>query len=349
MARFLIDHCKLGDRFNVELLQRVCGILEVNSVEIPSRGCFSIRAIYPQLAVAAHACVPNIVHTILTGESAEPDYVAQVRAAVPIKKGEILHLCYTYVLYPTTYRREFLKESKFFDCDCKRCSDPKELGTNMSTLKCNKCDPGVILSTDPLDVMAQWKCTHCEFSTSGQAVRKILMIVQNEIDQTEEIAPGAEAIEMREQLLRKYRSVFHPKHSCLISLKHSLSQLYGRVEGYNLGELPDILLERKMELCRQILEVLDVINPGESRMRGMMLYELHAPLLLLAKNEFKCGTLPAEKLKERMMEPMKLLKESAHILSREDPASPEGIIGQVAVQSLQELQNSVQSLTNEKK
>lgn len=29
VADFLIDHCKLGTRFDKELVQRVCGILEV--------------------------------------------------------------------------------------------------------------------------------------------------------------------------------------------------------------------------------------------------------------------------------------------------------------------------------
>lgn len=74
----------------------------------------------------------------------------QVRAAVPIKNGETLHISYTHVLSPTLLRREHLLESKFFNCMCPRCADPTELGTHLSTLKCNKCDNGVILSTNPL-------------------------------------------------------------------------------------------------------------------------------------------------------------------------------------------------------
>lgn len=66
----------------------------------------------------------------------------------------------------------------------------------------------------------------------------------------------------------QYKSVFHPRHSILLSIKHSLAQLYGRVEEYNIDELPDVLLERKVELCRLVLKTLDVITPGETRMRG---------------------------------------------------------------------------------
>ncbi|XP_011560447.3 SET domain-containing protein SmydA-8 [Plutella xylostella] len=341
IADFLVDHCKLGDRFSKELVQQVCGILEVNSVEIPSRGGFSIRAVYPRLAVAAHSCVPNIVHTIL-----QNDYQVQVRAAVPIKSGESLHLCYTHTLSPTMLRREFLAESKFFDCDCARCADPTELGTHLSTLKCSKCDNGVILSTNPLDNEAGWQCTdkNCGFKTSGAAMRKMLAVVQAEVDQLDALEPGPAAIEQREATLKKYKSVFHPQHSILLSLKHSLAQLYGRVEGYEIDELPDLVLERKADFCRLMLRVLDVLIPGESRMRGMVLYELHAPIMFIARNEFSAGTITQEKLKERLQEPIKCLEEASRILMREDPQSPEGITGLIAQQSMEQLKASLDAL-----
>lgn len=31
VADFLVDYCKLGDRFDKELIQKVCGILEVGN------------------------------------------------------------------------------------------------------------------------------------------------------------------------------------------------------------------------------------------------------------------------------------------------------------------------------
>lgn len=341
IADFLVDYCKLGDRFDKELVQKVCGILEVNSVEIPSRGGFSIRALYPQLAITAHNCVPNIVHTIL-----QNDYQVQVRAAVPIKQGETLHLCYTHSLSPTIIRRDFLLESKFFECDCARCADPTELGTHLSTLKCSKCDNGVILATNPLDNEAPWTCTdkNCGFKTSGAAMRKMLAVVQSEIDQLDMMEPGPAAIEQREATINKYKSVFHPRHSLLLSLKHTLAQLYGRVEGYGIDELPDLMLERKAEFCRLVLSTLDVIMPGETRMRGMMLYELHAPLMFLARNEFSAGLITQEKLKEKLQEPIECLAEAARILTREDPQSPEGITGQIAQQSMEQLKASLECL-----
>ena len=34
-------------------------------------------------------------------------------------------------------RRKKLREKWFFDCVCKRCKDPMELGSHVSTLKCS--------------------------------------------------------------------------------------------------------------------------------------------------------------------------------------------------------------------
>lgn len=44
---------------------------------------------------------------------------------------------YTNALWGTRARRAHLISTKYFKCDCKRCADPTELGTNFSTIICN--------------------------------------------------------------------------------------------------------------------------------------------------------------------------------------------------------------------
>lgn len=115
---------------------------------------------------------------------------------------------------------------------------------------------------------AQWKCTHCEFSARGETIRRVLQTIQAELDMIEITGQDSQGIEEREKVFRKYRSVLHPRHAFMTILRHSLSQMYGRMDGYMLEDLPDILLERKVELCKQLLEVIDVVEPGHSRLRG---------------------------------------------------------------------------------
>lgn len=77
-----------------------------------------------------------------------------------------------------------------------------------------------------------------------------------------------QAIEQRENLFKKYKSVLHPKNSYMQMMRSALGTLYGKVDGYILEDLPDLLLERKIELLQALLEALNVIEPGCTRMRG---------------------------------------------------------------------------------
>lgn len=150
VVSFLRGPCKL-DRFSEELIHKVCGILEVNAFEARTTSGYPIRCLYPKLAILSHNCISNITHSIeCLGSGDTEDFKVTVRASIDIPAGKELHSSYTYSMWPTLVRREFLKESKYFDCCCERCKDPTELGTHLSTLKCQKCDNGIITSTNPL-------------------------------------------------------------------------------------------------------------------------------------------------------------------------------------------------------
>ena len=82
-----------------------------------------------------------------TGE----DFTCRVRAATKIAKGCEITTTYTLCLAGTLYRRQHLSESKYFQCQCQRCADHTELGSNFSTLMCQQCKKGHVTSAAPLD------------------------------------------------------------------------------------------------------------------------------------------------------------------------------------------------------
>ncbi|XP_043249623.1 SET domain-containing protein SmydA-8-like [Colletes gigas] len=329
------------DRFSEESIQTACGILEINTFEVRTANGYSARALYSTVALMNHSCVSNTCHSI-----SPTDYRIRLRTTIKVPPGGELYGSYTHSLLPTMLRREHLLEGKYFACACPRCSDPTELGTHMSSLKCNKCDNGIVLSLDSLDPESGWKCTHCEFSTSGSAVRKVFQIIHSEVEAVETIsgADGADAIHERETVMKKYHSVLHPRHAFNTMLRHSLTQMYGRVDEYLLDDLPDVVLEHKIDMCKLLLQVLDVIEPGYSRVRGMTLYELHAPLLFIAKTQWNAGVIDEAALKSKMIEASEILKESGTILCLEPPDTPEGQIGLVAKESLIQLEQSILDL-----
>ncbi|XP_014610022.1 PREDICTED: protein msta, isoform B [Polistes canadensis] len=329
------------DKFSEEEIQTACGILEINTFEIRTSRGFTARALYPTVAMMNHSCVSNTCHSV-----SPSDYRVFLRTTTMVPEGGELYGSYTHSLLPTMLRREHLLEGKHFACACPRCSDPTELGTHMSTLKCNKCDNGIVLPLDSLDENSVWKCTHCEFSTPGKAVKKVFQIISADVEAVENIsgADGADAIQERETVIKKYHSVLHPRHAFLTMLRHSLTQMYGRVDEYLLDDLPIVVLEHKVDMCKLLLQVLNVIEPGYSRIRGMTLYELHAPLLFLAKDQWNAGTIDQAGLKSKMIEALVILKEAATILTLEPADTPEGQIGIVAKQSLEQLEQSIQEL-----
>lgn len=70
-----------------------------------------------------------------------------------------------------------------------------------------------------LDQESDWKCTHCEFTTKGQAVRKVFQIIHAAVETVEDYKEGPEAIQEKENIIKKYQSVLHPRHAFLTILR----------------------------------------------------------------------------------------------------------------------------------
>ena len=62
---YLLHACKLKEKgVDAELVQRVIGILEVNSFEGRTAKGHSMRCLVPKVAVLSHSCTPNVFHSI---------------------------------------------------------------------------------------------------------------------------------------------------------------------------------------------------------------------------------------------------------------------------------------------
>ena len=141
----------------------MCAILDTNSFDIRS-GLRRGRGLYYKSAMMAHDCLPNTRHVF-----DEETLTISIYATREIPKGESVTATYTQTLWDTARRRAHLKIAKCFDCTCKRCSDPTELGTFASSILCCICE-GLIISTNPLKNFADWKCSNCNQVFSGRQV-----------------------------------------------------------------------------------------------------------------------------------------------------------------------------------
>ncbi|KAF5288754.1 hypothetical protein FQA39_LY15245 [Lamprigera yunnana] len=274
----------------------------------------------------SHNCVPNTNHV-----DEDCDYRLTVRASTEISAEQPITLSYAYTLHGTMKRRDHLTNNKFFACKCERCIDPTELGTYNSALRCPKCQIGWVLSTNPLDHKASWSCNN----TSNNPNDDVLV---TKISKEVEILDSND-IEGMEAFLQKYRNVLHPNHYFCLHIKLFLSQVYGKVSGYIINDLSPEFLNRKMDICKEIMEVFDIIEPGFTRLRGVTLYELHAPIMMLTTKSYEEGRLTKTELRRRLKEVLTYLEEAALILGYEPESSSENLMGGAAKEALGRIKN----------
>lgn len=273
---------------SAETLHQICGIIDVNCLEINQDA--EVSALYLMACLMEHNCVPNTKHTF---SDEKDNYKVTVRAAIPIKKGEAITTMYTHALWGTQARREHLRETKYFDCTCQRCADPTELGTYLSGLKClgSEITPcgGTQLPVNPLDDSTDWVCDKCNIKLSNNEVSYLINQIGEEVDHVQLSNPTVRELD---NLLNKMLTFLHPNHYHCYAVKHSLVQLYGYQQGYLPNQISDELLKTKSRMCRELLDITRKIDPGNARLplySGVVLHELHLSNFCFVKRKWHVG------------------------------------------------------------
>jgi hypothetical protein len=163
-----------------------------------------------------------------------------------------------------------------------------------------------------------FRCQKCNFTIAAANVMALVTKLYDELD-----AIGGNDINQIEMFMRKYSKTLHRNHYIFLSAKHSLCQLYGKVDGCMINELSCEQLKKKEEYCRDLLDVIDILEPGSSRLRGVILYELHAPVMMQITQEMQTGNIKPYEMKRRLHEVIEILKQSHDILQYEPEGSPE--------------------------
>jgi hypothetical protein len=171
-----------------------------------------------------------------------------------------------------------LRHGKYFDCTCRRCSDPTEIGTHMSSVRCVRCYEGFITSANPIANTTQqqqtkdkkavksssdWECNSCKHRYRPNLVATTVFLARCLVDDVDKSYTGA-----MEDLLQRLLRTFPPQHFVILELKQSLVAAYRDMIHREPNPTRKIL-NRKTELCRDMLPILEVVEPGISRLRGI--------------------------------------------------------------------------------
>lgn len=224
---FIQNALKLS-QYDEETILRMAAILDTNAFDVSlERGSVKARAVYWTASMMSHDCKPNTKH-VFKGEN----FKIVVVATVPIKKGEVISASYTQLLWGTLQRRAHLKNAKCFDCECDRCSDPTELCTYVGAILCSQCknSDGKIVSSDPLDPSAVWKCEVCDHTIPARQISWGNDAVRKEVSSLDKTSPHA-----MEEFLLKYSGTLHAFNGHALEVKYALAQMYGNVPKYSLA------------------------------------------------------------------------------------------------------------------
>ncbi|CAH0588908.1 unnamed protein product [Chrysodeixis includens] len=305
----------LGLPFDEETILKVASIFDTNSFDVRTAdGTKRLRAIYLTASMMDHSCKPNTRHIFMGDE-----HHLAVIATVPIAKGDLITATYTQSLWGTLDRRKHLQTNKFFDCECDRCKDPTELGTYLGNIYCSICNNpfspnadgrgAMMISTNPLDENVPWKCERCDhFILSKQ------MVWGNNALKQDLYKLNKSDPKQFEEFIEKYSQTLHPSNHLVVQAKLALVQIYGNYKGYSLADLSNALLRRKIELCHELLEIADKLEPGWSKFRGTILLDLQAAMTVKTKRDYESGKLTKAGAQDELMESMVLLQEATNIL-----------------------------------
>ena len=221
--------------------------------------------LYYYASMPAHDCTPNSSWVI----NSKCEFI--IRASVPIKAGESITHLYAQPTMGTQERRQYLHSSKYFDCICKRCSDPTELGTYFSAVKCPICPPGYLLMENPTsEEVSEWKCDHCNRKMPKEFAEEVISRIQANYLIGDD--SDMKSINTLEKIIKSYSGkTVHPNHYCLHTIKNDMIQRMSFLLSTSTLQLENErfeVAERMVAAVRQCLNIAEVIWPGYNRHRG---------------------------------------------------------------------------------
>ncbi|XP_077295773.1 SET domain-containing protein SmydA-8-like [Arctopsyche grandis] len=323
-----------------ELVQKICGILDVNSFELRASDSQellkidSLCGVYPLAALMTHNCVSN------THLAIDNNFLMTVRASVPVEKGSPIFFNYTDVLQGTLNRREHLREGKYFECLCDRCKDYTELGLHLSSMKCLHCKNARVVMKKPakssqLTKSDVWLCLDCKRKCTGDEIKEILEKIITVFQQIDKSDPKS-----IEDFINYAAKDLNINHYIILDAKHVLAGLLRNILDRSPQQSKKMLL-KKLEICKDFLPILDVLEPGLSRLKAITLYEMHIPIVQIANKEHDAKEITSVELLEKLESSEKCLKEAIRLLLFEPPSSPEGNLCKRAMDEFKLLKGAV--------
>jgi len=256
-------------------------------VNLPS---MSGRAVYPIISYFNHACVPNVTqsHKVVmpnekncfgtSKEDTAKRFFLELKVQRTVLAGTELTIRYNSVFEGFVKRQKTFTQEWFFECGCPRCSDPTEFGTFTSAVKCFQCSKGFVIPYPTLlnshlkdaDDVARFHCTNCGQSSSFNFVESVEQDVSNHMNQD---SPN---MEQMVDLIKACTATLHSQHYLVMMLKDHF--VFKKTDSVELLEIQD-------QYAKDVIQYLQVLDPGRTWRKSQILSKLRAITTALAKKK----------------------------------------------------------------
>ncbi|XP_023330630.1 protein msta isoform X2 [Eurytemora carolleeae] len=253
--------------FDRENIVRTMGLLQTNGVTSSSVGGEGRgHSLYPIFSIVNNSCVSNTRH-------GRKDDSFCLIATVDINMGDEITTNYKSPTLGNIARQPAFKSLWNFQCTCARCIDPTELGTYSSSLLCPDCTSPIIQESTDLEL--DWCCSNSKcakpfsFQFISEKTSKLNSLVQT----------TGHGVEKLENLVEILSRVVYKHHCLLMQVKRMLLLQYGNCASHRWETLTSKDIKRKIELCREYIEVYTILEPGLTKWKGRVCEELARALV----------------------------------------------------------------------
>jgi len=315
-----------------EEVEHLMGALLTNAFEVMVQDSL-LFGLFFEPALMNHHCVGN-TRLMLDGQ-----HTMTVLASLPVKKNAQVKFNYGRALDPTLTRQTMLLENKFFSCRCDRCLDPTELASHTSSLRCVPPCDGTVLPKDSV-IESSWGCTKCGLEREASEVGELLAGIAVDMERLDR-----NNLKAVRQVVNKYSDKLHKNNGVMVELKQIVVSGLGRLPGFEMQDLTESDHKEKIIFCDEVLTVLNRVEPGLTLGRGLMLFEMHSSLVMVANMEFERRQNSGQLL-SRLLEADKILREAAGILQLEAAGSPYGHLAATVQHNIAALSQYIESVKN---
>jgi len=260
-----VVHFLLKQGFSLENIERSLGLLQTNGVTSTSvAGTPRGHALYPIFSIVNNSCISNTRHGRV-----EDSFC--LIATVDIEAGVEICTNYKSPTLGNSARQPAFQSLWNFQCSCPRCDDPTELGTYASALLCPDCSANILPSSN--NIQDDWECEKCNKKMKFQQIQdktnKAQTLIQN----------AGHNIEKLENLVTILCRMFSKHHYILMQIKRMLVLMYGNCNSHRLQTMSKKDIDRKIELCREYIEIFNILEPGLTKWKGRVCEELARALV----------------------------------------------------------------------